>query len=32
MVMSLEKYELLRANVLKMNSKPLGVDGAEGHT
>ena len=31
MVMSLEKYVLLRAKVLKMNSKSLEVDGAEEH-
>jgi len=31
MVMSLEKYVLLRAKVPKMNSKPLEVDGAEEH-
>ena len=31
MVTSLEKYVLLRAKVLKMNSKSLEVDGAEEH-
>ena len=31
MVMSLEKHELVRAKVLKMNSKSLEVDGAEEH-
>ena len=31
MVMSLEKYGLLRAKVLKMTSKSLEVDGSEEH-
>ena len=31
MVMSLEKYVLLRAKVLEMNSKSLEVDGAKEH-
>jgi len=31
MVTSLEKYVLLRAKVLNMNSKSLEVDGAEEH-
>jgi len=31
MVMSLEKYVLMRAKVLEVNSKTLEVDGAEEH-